>query len=69
MNILGRWRSIVAIRGERGSYNQDASGVALATIVAIRGERGSYNDFEAGRKNRPPPFEIGALTRAPIDKR
>ena len=32
-------------------------------IVAIRGERGSYNDFEAGRKNRPPPFEIGALDR------
>ena len=36
--------SIVAIRGERGSYNPGTESSIAARIVAIRGERGSYND-------------------------
>ena len=35
--------SIVAIRGERGSYNNVEKGLRRHAIVAIRGERGSYN--------------------------
>ena len=34
---------IVAIRGERGSYNLEEVDLAERSIVAIRGERGSYN--------------------------
>ena len=34
---------IVAIRGERGSYNVAAVHINRVGIVAIRGERGSYN--------------------------
>jgi len=37
---------IVAIRGERGSYNQQHACRNAADIVAIRGERGSYNTWE-----------------------
>ena len=36
-------RTIVAIRGERGSYNVINSSARDDAIVAIRGERGSYN--------------------------
>gem|GEM_PF-1735078 len=36
-------RSIVAIRGERGSYNRLVRIDTQRYIVAIRGERGSYN--------------------------
>ena len=35
--------SIVAFRGERGSYNAQVSGAKVLQIVAFRGERGSYN--------------------------
>ena len=35
--------TIVAFRGERGSYNQYASTGFYPVIVAFRGERGSYN--------------------------
>ena len=43
---------IVAIRGERGSYNTRPIVTRCTIIVAIRGERGSYNhadlrNFEA----------------------
>ncbi len=34
---------IVAIRGERGSYNIKRNNIIFLFIVAIRGERGSYN--------------------------
>jgi len=34
---------MVAIRGERGSYNAAMSRTVLESMVAIRGERGSYN--------------------------
>ena len=36
----------VAIRGERGSYNDDDGLYLHASSVAIRGERGSYNGLE-----------------------
>ena len=36
-------RAIVAIRGERGSYNELVAVALGDDIVAIRGERGSYN--------------------------
>lgn len=36
-------REIVAIRGERGSYNRSQRITLGAPIVAIRGERASYN--------------------------
>ena len=39
--------SIVAIRGERGSYNDGVDSGGRRRIVAIRGERGSYNAAEA----------------------
>jgi hypothetical protein len=40
-------RSIVAIRGERGSYNSFTTICVCRGIVAIRGERGSYNPAPA----------------------
>jgi hypothetical protein len=42
---------IVAIRGERGSYNAARANSAAIVIVAIRGERGSYNDARSERVN------------------
>ena len=38
---FSKW--IVAIRGEKGSYNPDVHRAILRTIVAFRGEKGSYN--------------------------
>ena len=34
---------IVALRNEKGSYNDWFAGNALAGIVALRNEKGSYN--------------------------
>ena len=39
--------TIVAFRGERGSYNHAASVIDCLIIVAFRGERGSYNTYAA----------------------
>ena len=36
-------QSIVAIRGESGSYNRIGARMMAIVIVAIRGESGSYN--------------------------
>ena len=41
---------IVAIRGERGSYNSIDILPCLNGIVAIRGERGSYNAPSGGSR-------------------
>ena len=35
--------TIVAFRGERGSYNMEMGMINTPEIVAFRGERGSYN--------------------------
>ena len=43
MNVFISSSPIVAIRGERGSYNLSTHSCAVDLIVAIRGERGSYN--------------------------
>ena len=34
---------IVALRNEKGSYNQDAKSLLTMQIVALRNEKGSYN--------------------------
>ncbi len=49
---LHGFATIVAIRGERGSYNDDVGALVEAGIVAIRGERGSYNGGRAARRAR-----------------
>ena len=43
MQLGKKAASIVAIRGERGSYNSMLDALVFPPIVAIRGERGSYN--------------------------
>ena len=35
--------SIVALRNEKGSYNQIANQLFTKNIVALRNEKGSYN--------------------------
>jgi hypothetical protein len=40
----------VAIRGERGSYNDALINLSKKDSVAIRGERGSYNDLQSTGK-------------------
>ena len=34
---------IVALRNEKGSYNNQASNLSTGFIVALRNEKGSYN--------------------------
>ena len=36
---------IVALRNEKGSYNNKTNAVRLLIIVALRNEKGSYNCF------------------------
>ena len=35
---------IVALRNEKGSYNQPLKGLPRLKIVALRNEKGSYNN-------------------------
>ena len=34
---------IIALRNEKGSYNDEAERVLLELIIALRNEKGSYN--------------------------
>ena len=48
MSSVASKHGIVAIRGERGSYNANTISLYQLQIVAIRGERGSYNLSRVG---------------------
>ena len=39
---VSRW-GIVALRNEKGSYNENGKPVQISIIVALRNEKGSYN--------------------------
>ena len=43
MTITEFLETIVALRNEKGSYNQCFQSSEIATIVALRNEKGSYN--------------------------
>ena len=38
-----RWKIIVALRNEKGSYNPTGQAAPVSDIVALRNEKGSYN--------------------------
>ena len=45
--------TIVALRNEKGSYNQRAATLSIKRIVALRNEKGSYNCNPEGSKLGP----------------
>ena len=43
MSLLSAGEAIVALRNEKGSYNEALVSAKSTNIVALRNEKGSYN--------------------------